>query len=161
MRVLISIVISILAGIITIIIGNFLALAFSLIFGFVFLSLAERILKGSTQKKFRHCGCYSWIGLTIGIIYSFLIYYFQLNGLVLLIIFQIYFIIFMKHKNEFIFNEICSGDVKQFNRLSRIVEIRPSYPNIFEPHFIIIGFRFPRQFSRVTKVKYSTPILHF
>ena len=123
MRILISIVISILAGIITIIIGNFLALAFSLIFGFVFLSLAERILKGSTQKKFRHCGCYSWIGLTIGIIYSFLIYYFQLNGWVLLIIFQIYFIIIMKHKNEFIFNEICSSDVKQFNRLSRIVEI--------------------------------------
>lgn len=114
---------SIIAGLIVIILGNLLAFVLSLLTGLIIEPLLENKMPESSLKKFRHCWSYAWIGLTVGIINSLLIYFYKLNGWILLVIFIVYLVFFMKHKTEFILFEVCGGDFNQFKKLSRITEI--------------------------------------
>ncbi len=111
---------SIVFGILSIIIGNIVGFILSLIIGLGLEPIAEKNLSEPTLRKFRHIWFYAWTGFTIGVINSSLIYFFKMNGWILLIIFVIYLAFFMERGNDdFVLHELCNGDLKQFNKLSR------------------------------------------
>ena len=109
-------------GALSIIAGHLIGFVLCLIVGLPVGLIAEKILSEPNLKKFRHIWSYAWVGFTIGIINSSLIFFFKMNGIILILIFIIYLVFFMKHKNDFVFSELCVGDVKQFNKLSRTTE---------------------------------------
>lgn len=110
-------------GLLSIVVGHLIALVLVLLVGLGVEPIAEKVLAEISLKRFRHVWSYAWVGFTIGIINSSLIFFFNMNGIVLILIFIIYLVFFMKHKNDFVFSELCVGDVKQFRKLSRTTEI--------------------------------------
>ena len=85
--------------------------------------IAGNFLSEPVLKKFRHIWSYAWVGITVGMINSALIYFFKMNGWILILIFIVYLVIFMGKRNTgFVLHEICAGDEKQFNKLSRSTE---------------------------------------
>jgi len=118
-----QLIISIAVGLITLIIGNLIALVLSLLVGLIVEPIAEKILAELSLKRFRHVWSYAWIGFTVGAINAGSIYFFEINGIVLLLVFLIYLIFFMRHKTEFVLHQLCNGDPNQFKRLSRRTEI--------------------------------------
>lgn len=109
-------------GLLSIVVGHLIALVLVLLVGLGVEPIAEKVLAEISLEKFRHVWSYAWVGFTIGIINSSLIFFFKMNGIILILIFIIYLVFFMKHKNDFVFSELCVGDVKQFNKLSRTTE---------------------------------------
>ena len=121
---LISIIIkSIGFGLISIFVGSLIALVLALLVGFGVEPIADKFLSEPVLKKFRHIWSYAWVGFTVGMINSALIYFFKMNGWILILIFIVYLVIFMGKRNTgFVLHELCAGDEKQFNKLSRTTE---------------------------------------
>lgn len=110
-------------GLLSIIIGNLVAFILSLIVGLAVEPIAGNFLSEPVLKKFRHIWSYAWVGITVGMINSALIYFFKMNGWILILFFIVYLVIFMGKRNTgFVLNEICADDEKQFNKLSRTTE---------------------------------------
>jgi len=111
-------------GILSLVVGNLVALILSLIVGVAVEPIAEKFLSELNLKKFRHIWSYAWVGVTVGMINSSLIFFWKMNGWILTIIFIIYLVFFMgKHGASFVFNELCAGDEIQFKKLSRTKEV--------------------------------------
>ncbi len=109
-------------GLLSLIVGNLVALILSMIVSVAVEPITKKILSEPSLKKFRHIWSWAWVGVTVGMINSSLIFYFKMNGIILTLIFIIYLVFFMNHKNDFVFSEVCVSDVKQFMKLSRTTE---------------------------------------
>jgi len=106
-------------GILSLIVGNLVALILSLIVGVAVDPIAEKFLSEPNLKKFRHIWSYAWVGFTVGMINSSLIFFWKMNGWIVTIIFIIYLVFFMgKYGDSFVFNVLCAGDEIQFKKLS-------------------------------------------
>ena len=110
-------------GLLSLIIGKFVAFILSLIVGVAIEPIVDKFFSESVLKKFRYIWSYAWFGFTAGMINSALIYFFKINGWILILIFIIYLIIFMgKRDTDFVFHRLCDRDEKQFYKLSRMTE---------------------------------------
>ena len=111
-------------GLISIFVGNLIALVLALLVGLGVEPIADKFLSEPILKKFRHIWSYAWIGFTVGMINSSLIFFWRMNGWILTVIFIIYLVFFMgKHSTGFVFSVLCAGDENQFKKLSRTKEI--------------------------------------
>lgn len=110
-------------GLLFLIIGQLTGFILSVIVGIPVEAIAKKVLSASKLKRFTIIWGYAWIGFTIGMIYSSLIFFFKINGWILSIIFIIYFSFFLFKKNgAFIFHELCDADVIQYKKLLRTIE---------------------------------------
>jgi len=110
-------------GLVSIFVGNLIALVLALLVGLGLEPIADKFFSEPVLKKFRHIWSYAWVGFTVGMINSALIYFFKMNGWILIPIFIVYLVIFMGKRNTgFVLHELCAGDEKQFNKLSRTTE---------------------------------------
>jgi len=114
---------SIALGILTVIIGPWIGFILSLLVGLIIDPIAEKNLAELSLKRFRYAWGFAWIGFAVGVLNALSIYFLELNGIVLLVIFLIYLVFFMKHKTQFAFHELCNSDSNQFKRISRRTEI--------------------------------------
>jgi len=110
-------------GVLTVVIGPWIGLVLSLLVGLIIDPLAQKHLAESALRRFRYVWGFAWIGFAIGMMNASSIYFFEVNGIVLLLIFLFYLVFFMKHKTQSAFYDFCNGDSNQFKRLTRSVEI--------------------------------------
>lgn len=120
---------SIVFGFLSLIAGNLIGFILFLVVGAPVELVAEKILSaptlyGETSKRFRYISDYAFTGFTIGAIHASLIFFFKVNGAILLLIFIIYLFFFMGRNNrmEFVLDIACNNDIKKFKRLLIISE---------------------------------------
>lgn len=116
-----TILISIVSGILAIIIGNWIALVFSLILGFAVEPIANKMLSESKIKKARYFWGLGWVGFTVGMINAILVYAFNINGWILFVLFIVYILFVMEKRNEsFVLHDVCDSDNIVYYKLSRV-----------------------------------------
>jgi len=114
---------SIFFGILSLVVGSWIGIIIALVVGYAVETILTKYLSESVLKKYRYIWGHAWMGFTIGIINSTMIYFFKMNGWVLILIFIIYIVIFLGKRNaSFVLNSICASNEKQFNKLLAIDE---------------------------------------
>ena len=114
---------SIIFGILSLIIGSLVGFILTLVVGYAVELILTKYLSEPVLKKFRYIWSHAWIGFTIGMINSALIYFFKINGWILILIFIFYLVIFMGKRNaSFVLNSLCASDEKQYKKFLAIEE---------------------------------------
>ena len=99
---------SIAPGILTVIIGLWVGFVLSLLIGLIIDPIAEKKLSELSLRRFRYAWGFAWIGFAVGVLNALSIYFLMLNGIVLLGIFLIYLVFFMRYCQIFSAN-LCKG----------------------------------------------------
>lgn len=108
-------------SILTIIIGPWLGFALCLLAGYIYdiEPILGKKLPELSMKRFRHFWQFGWRGFTVGTLNALSIRFFDLNWIIFLVLFVVYLLFFMKHKTEYVLNNLSNGDSNQFRRTVR------------------------------------------
>lgn len=113
---------SIVLGILTLIISPWIGFLLCMLAGLIVEPIAAKKLSGLSLIRFRYYWQFGWRGFTIGVLNALAIYFFNLNTIVLIAIFAVYLVYFMKHKTEYVLNRLAEGDLNVFNKINRKTE---------------------------------------
>ena len=109
-------------GAVTVIVGRWIGLVPMMVAGMIIEPIIAKSLDEWSLRKFRHIHSYVWQGLTIGISNGLLIYFMDLSGWTLLIVFIASVIFFLGDRTEFVLYDICDGDEEKFRKLSSVTQ---------------------------------------
>lgn len=114
---------SIIFGSLSLVVGSWIGIILALAAGYAVELILAKYLSEPVLKKYRYVWGHAWMGFTIGLINSTMIYLFEMNGWILILIFIAYLVIFLGKRNaSFVLNSVCANDEKQFKKLLAIDE---------------------------------------
>jgi hypothetical protein len=113
---------TVVVGILTIIISPLATLLVLFTAGLVIELIAKIFLKSASELslvKLRWFFQFACRGFTVGVLNALAIYFLKLNTLVLIVMFAVYVVYFMKEfKTEYVLNRLAEGDTNKYKRIS-------------------------------------------